>query len=777
MRRLMLTLIGLLWPIAVSAQLPHGIPDLCADSPDLVPASTTAIWSGDQIRDCVEVRGTLVVPPFARLFYDTIMVKAGGAVYVQRGAELVRRDLPLDTAMDPEQYSGGIVIVDGRFHVDVEGTTKTPFARLAVAPLAGQTTLTLDSAPEGWAPGDRLGLPDSRKIQSATNYVPQWEITTIASVMDTTVFLTAPLQFNHPGAYEFRPHVANLSRPTVIRSENPTGTRGHFLATRFADIDIRNARIEGMGRTTSDPLHCSVGVGGQQYSYSVFGDRCTFGSPPASVIGTNQIGRYAFHLHHLDGPPGLPVDVPQFRIEGSVFEDSRKWPIAVHNAHYGLVKGNVLFRWTGAAVMTEDGTETGNVIEDNFALVGVGGGGGRQGNGREGAGFYFRGPNNVVRRNIAASVLPKAPDADTAYGFKLYQYYLTGNPTATVLFPVAKGSASRVAINPYTLPFREFADNEVYGATESGLTYWWIGTFSNTVVTSTRTTLLNTRVWNVYNKGIFHYPSALLTVDRLVTRDVGSIAFEGGDYFAAQVEVVNADLQGTGAVVKPPSITSGAFTIRDSRAMVNLSTLYTSAYRADQIPPRTTTITNLTGSVTFTYSDVPVRNLIQSDVVTRDGQRLYYPQQDPAFVVPQTIWNTDGTPRLLGAPVAGLSNAQTWLQYGIAIAGALSTAEPPPPPPPVDSDGDGVTDDLDLCPGTPAGTAVDTSGCPIPPPQDPCTETPLVVTGIKWPTQQTGNRSGSWNSGSFVLVEVSFRWNPQRFDATDNRGCSVTLVR
>lgn len=32
---------------------------------------------------------------------------------------------------------------------------------------------------------------------------------------------------------------------------------------------------------------------------------------------------------------------------------------------------------------------------------------------------------------------------------------------------------------------------------------------------------------------------------------------------------------------------------------------------------------------------------------------------------------------------------------------------------PVDTDGDGVTDDLDRCPGTPAGTAVDSSGCPL----------------------------------------------------------------
>jgi OOP family OmpA-OmpF porin len=38
---------------------------------------------------------------------------------------------------------------------------------------------------------------------------------------------------------------------------------------------------------------------------------------------------------------------------------------------------------------------------------------------------------------------------------------------------------------------------------------------------------------------------------------------------------------------------------------------------------------------------------------------------------------------------------------------------PPPPAPPRDSDNDGVTDDLDKCPGTPPGTAVDAAGCPL----------------------------------------------------------------
>jgi OOP family OmpA-OmpF porin len=47
--------------------------------------------------------------------------------------------------------------------------------------------------------------------------------------------------------------------------------------------------------------------------------------------------------------------------------------------------------------------------------------------------------------------------------------------------------------------------------------------------------------------------------------------------------------------------------------------------------------------------------------------------------------------------------------------GGEKPAPPPPPPAPVvlDSDNDGVPDNLDKCPGTPAGVAVDKDGCPL----------------------------------------------------------------
>jgi len=50
------------------------------------------------------------------------------------------------------------------------------------------------------------------------------------------------------------------------------------------------------------------------------------------------------------------------------------------------------------------------------------------------------------------------------------------------------------------------------------------------------------------------------------------------------------------------------------------------------------------------------------------------------------------------------------------VAAPVVAPPPPPPPPPAkcaDTDGDGVCDEADKCPGTPAGTKVDSVGCPL----------------------------------------------------------------
>ncbi len=97
----------------------------------------------------------------------------------------------------------------------------------------------------------------------------------------------------------------------------------------------------------------------------------------------------------------------------------------------------------------------------------------------------------------------------------------------------------------------------------------------------------------------------------------------------------------------------------------------------------------------------------------------------------------------------------------------LSEQVPPPPPPPaapppvLDSDGDGVPDDRDLCPGTLAGAAVDARGCALPPPDsdgdgvadtsDACPDTPRGL--------QVDARGCAIKAQVLVLRDVNFEFN------------------
>ncbi|MFO1435548.1 MAG: OmpA family protein [Gammaproteobacteria bacterium] len=77
--------------------------------------------------------------------------------------------------------------------------------------------------------------------------------------------------------------------------------------------------------------------------------------------------------------------------------------------------------------------------------------------------------------------------------------------------------------------------------------------------------------------------------------------------------------------------------------------------------------------------------------------------------------NDEGIAAAGGAAVGALIGALACPEAEAAPAPepvAEAPAPTPPPPPPADSDHDGVTDDLDKCPDTPAGQKVDASGCP-----------------------------------------------------------------
>src|SRR5262249_17055041 len=131
------------------------------------------------------------------------------------------------------------------------------------------------------------------------------------------------------------------------------------------------------------------------------------------------------HMHHVMGPLPSPANGHQFSLVGNAVdggsqETKFKWGIAIHDSHYGLVQDNVVYNYNGASVATEDGSESYNVIDHNFAMRGIGEpnnslGEARNAEGTEGVGFWFRGPNNYITNNVAANF--QNPQTEASYGF------------------------------------------------------------------------------------------------------------------------------------------------------------------------------------------------------------------------------------------------------------------------------------------------------------------------------------------------------------------------
>jgi hypothetical protein len=520
----------------------------------LVRRGTSVIYDvvSDTFIRCVDVEGALTFrrDVDTRLRVGTLTVLEGGRVELgteqapieaQARAELVIADRPIDTASDPEQLTGGIL---GLGTIRMHGAVRAPtFTRLRAEPLAGQARLRTEGALSGWNPGDRLVLPDTRQLRDSeqgANYRPRWEELTVAGISASGVTLTAPLMFDHRGArqpdgvLELLPHVGNLSRNVIVRSENPGGTRGHVILTGRADVDIRYTLFKNLGRTRLSVL-----------------DNTQFAAD-GSVrhIGTNQIGRYALHFHHTSGPRAPQPNGYQFTLVGNAIDGASKWGITIHNSHYGLIRDNIVYNSHGAAIVAEDGTESFNLFERNFAMRSEGSGefAPRSGYGRatddpggEGAGFWLRGPNNMLRNNVAANV--------DVSGFAM-----AAGGLGTVRIPKFKGADTSsdgeyALIDTTDAPLLEFTANEAYGALQTGVVIGWNGV------------LKDSRVWHASRQAIAAFPADRLTVDGAVVRGDASVllgALENpvgiwfANYAAKRVSVLNADIQGMRVGVESP---------------------------------------------------------------------------------------------------------------------------------------------------------------------------------------------------------------------------------
>lgn len=728
---------------AHASGIPHAIPDFCA-APTMTAAasgnwSNPATWSGNRTprtADVIVIGGGRNITydvsnasPLAAVCVDgelvfrtdmstklvvgTLYVRETGGLEVGNQlapvnvgvtAEIVIANQPLNTGVDPEQFGTGLL---GTGRVTMHGAIKQPtFVRLTAERSAGQNTLPIAAGVSGWQAGDKLIVPDSKQwgIESYP-YTEEWEEPTLSSASGNTLTLSGGLQFNHPGArngngvLEFYPHVGNLSRNVIVRSEDPSGTRGHVLFNNRANVDIRYALFKDLGRTTIAFLNNT------QYS----------GSTPTS-IGTNQMGRYSLHMHHVFGPVTTPANGYQYTLIGNAIDNGTKWGITVHNSHYGLVKDNVIYNAAGAGVMTEDGSESFNVIETNFVVRSRGTGeergdsrGGGMGGidfGYEGSAYWIRGTNNYVRDNVAAN--------SNSFAYAVFPLNLS-----SVRIPKFKGADTSVdgnynLSNGQAMPLLEFARNEVYGSV-SGLTFWDVGADCCTAVNEVAESLVKDfHAWHLSRYGYYGYGQNRVTFDGWVQRNDKAILANNyennlglwfGDYITRNLIIKNTDIQGARvgirAPFKPgdmndiygnqPGTTRIENTYLRNHYNIAISPMYGVTGGGGSLPPRRIFIDNVrydpvSGNVggnpqfniAMSYNvDDRNANVIQMDqvfVTNYNGvaganYQVFYTQQAPSFVVPAS------TSQLVGAPVSGLTNLQTWAQYGIAIAGAVAPCQ------------------------------------------------------------------------------------------------------
>jgi hypothetical protein len=525
------------------------------DASDVVRIAHSVTYdstTGDVAVIGVEARGTLrfATHVTTRLRVGTLQILPDGTLEVGTAAnpiaasaraEIVIADRALDQTSDPDQFGTGLIAVDGT--VTIHGAVKTPtFVRTAAEPLAGHTTVAFERPVSGWQPGDRIFLPDTRQVPAEhwfdVNYMWHVEERTIVSLSadGRTVTLSAPLTFAHRGArdadgtpsvvaggHALLPHVGNLTRNVVIRSENSSGTRGHTLLTGRSRVSIYYTQFQDLGRTRAVALDAR----------------------------RNHIGRYPLHLHHLWGPANPTNTGYQFEIVGSAVTDSLKWPIAVHGSHFGLIRQNVVFggpQLTGAGIAIEDGSETENVFEENFVAAIRGelnpreSGPGTADGATPGSAaecFWAAGFNNRFINNVAASCRNPVQQIVSGPGWKFIvpaAPYTTTNPR----FRGAnmQDAADTVAVTPQHQPILEFRGNEVYGLAADGLTAWQLGTDGYGIMPAEMPSSIvkDFRVWHTYEGAIYNYPAHRMVVDGLVYRVdrhatlYWPAAFQCGDY-------------------------------------------------------------------------------------------------------------------------------------------------------------------------------------------------------------------------------------------------------
>lgn len=293
------------------------------------------------------VGGTLVagdVDEFV-LRVHTLTILPEGNVYLHNTGKVIINAVPINTAEDPEQIGGGIVNLGGLY---IEGLPKTTHAKVTF-PISWGNQLIVTEDVSSWQIGDKIVIPDTNQPgEIGANIEERY----IADFIGNTIELDSPVDYDHKGWVDETGvskelfSIINLNQSISIESENPEVLRGHTINIGRADYIAKNCAFKDLGRTTTEPLNSFNMMTGQP--------------------GTNQIARYATHLHHYFGRPhGRDY---QWEMHQVVVNGSAKWGISIHNSYFGKLSDSVFYDCIGAAIVTEESHSYGNDIVNNVVI-------------------------------------------------------------------------------------------------------------------------------------------------------------------------------------------------------------------------------------------------------------------------------------------------------------------------------------------------------------------------------------------------------------------------
>ncbi|MEL6107252.1 MAG: G8 domain-containing protein [Planctomycetota bacterium] len=618
-------------------------------------------------------------------------------------------DGAIDTTWDPEQLSRGAIL---QGPTEVHGAAKTHRLTLAAFPVAGDTSIQLNSVPDGWSTGDEVVITGT---QGATSD----EVRTIDSIDGTTVNFGTPLELDHvPPKGDLNLYVANKTRNAQFSSENTeTSRRGHIMVMHTLDADIQNAELDQLGRTDKnreldDLIFDFPEVVGNQTSAPV-----VYNVTPGER--TNVRGRYPLHFHRggVD-PTSTPATVV-----GNVVDVSPGWGFVNHSGNVNMVN-NVAYGVQGASFYTEVGDEIGSMV-GNIAIRSVSPSFTLDDSGAidpdlrlesmdfgvDGDGYWLSGHMVSMRDNVSAGA--------TGHGIIIWsdgviEPDLERGRSSVKVANVANGNliTGRDTIPTWWAPLAEISNNESYGATIGFRSRYvhsagYLGEIGSPFHTPPDQVYIDTlsptidglTVWGSRDGMLMNYNERMSIKNaRLVGIGAPYVANGGTADTGVGIDMYNEVTRGPGVIenVSVEGFNMGILAPRQDNWRldnINLSNTTDMFITEARQGPRVLDMTNVTfGSLdgTAVQDQAAQRQnivmatdfeadahqpffFLMSDVVTLDGQQLYFDAQAAEFTpITQQI---EHPAVRLPQEMIGATNQQLNDRYGTSFAGAITPSD------------------------------------------------------------------------------------------------------